>query len=365
MKRMLIIIISLVFTNLATAQLKPGFDKQEYIQMLLISGRQIDTPWTNENMKLPYPKSYEFIYRSPITGLDNQWDMWADKKNKIAVVSLRGTTANGISWLENFFAAMVPARGTLRLGNGNNFGYKLADNPEAAVHIGWLVGMAHMAPDIIAQMNSYYENGYRDFILLGHSQGAAINYMLRCYVAQMQQEGKLQRDIRIKTYCSAAPKPGNLYFAYAYEHLTYGGWGITVVNSADWVPEVPMSLQTLDDYNAINPFVNASAMMGQQKFPKNIVLKLVYNKLRKPAYKLQKRYNNYLGNQAYKMVKQHLPGFEKPMFYKSSNYMRAGTPVVLMANEAYFKVFPNTNTDKIFLHHFMEPYLWLTERLPD
>ena len=52
-------------------------------------------------------------------------------------------------------------------------------------------------------------------------------------------------SLNIKTYCSAAPKPGNLFYAYDFEHITEGGWAFNVVNSADWVPELPSTTQTV------------------------------------------------------------------------------------------------------------------------
>jgi hypothetical protein len=60
-----------------------------------------------------------------------------------------------------------------------------------------------------------------------------------------QTTGKIPKDIRFKTYCSAAPKPGNLYFSYDYEADNQIGWSFTVVNGADWVPELPVSIHPL------------------------------------------------------------------------------------------------------------------------
>ncbi len=99
------------------------------------------------------------------------------------------------------------------------------------------------------------------------------------------KENKIPNDIRFKTYCSAGPKPGNLYFAYDYENITAGGWAYNVVNSADWVPDVPFTVQTVDDFTAVNPFTNAKTMIKKQKFPKNLVLKHIYNQLSKPSKK--------------------------------------------------------------------------------
>ena len=40
-----------------TDKLKPGFDAAEYRQLLEISHRQSDTPWTSANVSLPFPEN--------------------------------------------------------------------------------------------------------------------------------------------------------------------------------------------------------------------------------------------------------------------------------------------------------------------
>ena len=43
------------------------------------------------------------------------------------------------------------------------------------------------------------------------------------------------------------------------------------------------------------------------------------------------------------------------------NYQRAGTPVVLMGDSAYYRLFPRY-TPQIFEHHRLEAYDWLTAK---
>ncbi len=341
-------------------RLSPGFDKEECIEMIRISGE-----FGNEEVFgiVPKPTMYEQVYRSEVVGLDNMWDLWIHKEQPIAVISTRGTTANSASWLANFYAAMVPAKGSLKLSETDTFVYTLAQSPEAAVHIGWLLGMAILSKDILPKIDSLYQAGVHDFILAGHSQGAGITYLLTAYLRQLQLAGDLPDDIQFKTYCSAGPKPGNLYFAYEYEAMTQFGWAFNVVNSADWVPEVPMSIQTTDDFNKTNPFVNARTMISEQKFPNNVALKKVYNSLDKPTRKAQKNYQKYLGEVASRSVVKALEGYEAPDFYQSNNYVRTGNYVVLLADSAYYAAYPNS-TEKIFIHHMPLPYLHLADQLP-
>ena len=168
--------------------------------------------------------------------------------------------------------------------------------------------------------------------------------------------------MRIKTYGSAAPKPGNLYFAYDYEALTFGGWAFNVVNAADWVPETPISIQTVNDFNTTNPFINAGDAIKKQKTATRIVLKHVYKKLSKPALKAQKNYEKYLGKMTEKLIKENIPDFISPDYYKSNNYVRTGNMIVLMPDEEYYQKYPDSETN-IFIHHYHQPYLDLLEKL--
>lgn len=355
----LILILSAQVAMSQTLQLKSGFDKAEYIEMLKITGHQMDTPWTN--ISIPHPEKCKMIYRSSVTGLDNRWDLWM-MQDSIAVISIRGTTVSQISWMENFYAAMVPAMGTIQMSENFQFNYQLAENPRATVHIGWLIGTAFLSRDILPKIDSLYKKGIKQMIILGHSQGGAIAYLMSSYIAQLQKTNLIPSDIRFKTYCSAAPRPGNLFYAYEYEKMMSTGWGFNVVNTADWVVQTPLSIQALTDFNTTNPFTNASEVISKQPFPKSWALKYAYNHLNNVSKKGNRRYEKYLGKMVGKMIQKSLPGFIAPEYAKTFEYVRVGPTVVLMADENYFKLFPD-NPDKVFVHHFIAPYLYLANQL--
>ncbi|HTO16779.1 MAG TPA: lipase family protein [Edaphocola sp.] len=342
-------------------QLHPGFDKNEYKELMLISARTTASP--DYYKDYPEPSNFRMIYQSKPIGLDNLWDLWTNDKN-VAVISLRGTTEKPESWLANFYAAMVPAKGELKLNDKEVFHYQLAQNPKAAVHVGWLLSMAYLSKEIVPKIDSLYKTGTKEFLIMGHSQGGAISFLLTSYLYNLQQISQLPKDIRFKTYCSAAPKPGNLYYSYEYEAMTQAGWAYNVVNAADWVPEMPISIQTLKDFNNVNPFTNAKVLIKKQKFPNNLVLKHVYNKLDKPTKRAQKNYEKYLGNLTSKIIKQNIKGFMPPLYYSSNDYVRTGTTIVLLPNDEYFKQFPDDPT-KLFPHHFHAQYLLLLDQLPN
>lgn len=358
----LLLCLLLTCTRLSAQKLKAGFDKAEYIEMLKIAQKQhVDINKWSTDTAVPPPVHYKLAYRSPVMALDNIWDLWMGKDG-IAVISLRGTTASSMSWLENFYAAMVPAKGSLQPEKNFTFTYNLSDDPKAAVHIGWLLATAYLSRDILPRIDSCYKLGIKDFIITGHSQGGAITFLLTSYLERMKHDKRLPGDIRFKTYSSAGPKPGNLYYAYEYENLTRNGWAYNVVSSADWVPEVPFSIQTVNDFNNVNPFTNAHKLIKKQKFPANLALLYAYNRLDKPTKRARKHFEKYMGKMMSKSVKKHLAQYEAPVYFKSNNYVRTGTTIVLFADDTYRKKFPDNRT-QIFQHHFIVPYLYMAEKL--
>lgn len=344
----------------AGQSLTPGFDRAEYRELMLVSTRSTASPAYYKDF--PEPARFRMLYQSPVMGLDNLWDLWSAADGATAVISLRGTTQKAESWIANFYAAMVPAQGILRLSPTDTFRYDLAADPHAAVHVGWLVSLAYLSRDILPRIDSLYRSGTKQVLIMGHSQGGAIAYLLTAYLYRLQDAGRLPADIRFKTYCSAGPKPGNLPFAYEYEARTQGGWAYNVVNSADWVPETPMSIQTLYDFNPTNPFVHAKELIRHQKVPARWVMRHVFNRLDKPTRKAQRQYQKYLGRATYRIVRKSLQDLQRPDYYRSNHYVRTGAIVVLKADAAYFARYPQ-QSDSVFIHHIHAPYLYLLDHM--
>ncbi|MCL4637483.1 MAG: lipase family protein [Olivibacter sp.] len=351
-----------VHIGLLRAQsLKPGFDKQEYLTLLKISSSQGDTLKPGPNYLEP-PMNYERIYRSKEAGLKNRWDLWLSRDKQIMTVSIRGTINDPVSWLENFYSAMVPAKGVLQLNDSTQFDYVFSKDPKAAVHAGWTIGIASMAPDIVHQIKEQYQKGTKQLLIMGHSQGGALAFLLTSYLRYQREEKQLPADLLIKTYCSAAPKPGNLYYAYDYDFITRGGWGFTIVNALDWVPETPFSLQTLADFNRLNPFQNIDQGLKKQKpFYVRWYLKHAFNKLDKSSKKSRRNFEKYLGKTLFKQTQKTLPQLKEPAYAETMNYMRAGVPIVLQPDSTYYKVYPDTGKN-VFVHHALKAYADLLER---
>jgi|GEM_PF-73936 len=331
--------------------LQPGFIWEEAAEMLRISARFGDSAYVGD---FEEPRYFERQYRSESIGLDNMWELWTNAEGN-AVINVRGSTKEPISWLANFYASMTPAVGTLERAGYEPFRYRLADDSKASVHTGWLISLAYLESDILTKLDSCYQAGVRGLVITGHSQGGAIGYLLTAHLLQLRRQGRLPANWNIKTYCTAAPKPGNVYFAYDYEFNTREGWAFNLVNAADWVPQVPVSIQRLDDFNPTSPFPGIPAMIREQKFPVNLLLRRVHRKLDKPPRKAVDQYQKYMGYFIAKCVQDVLPELSLPPMAAGLNYSRTGVSVILHPDAEYFRRYPETS-DSIFLHHFHQPY---------
>lgn len=358
-KLFLLVCVFLTINSFGQTPLKPGFDPQEYLQVLSIfTGNSHDPEIRGE---IPYPEDFRLVFESEVVGLENKWYLWTHREAKLAVINFRGTVPSPVSWLANFYSGMIPARGELVISDDQTFNYQFSSHPKATVHVGWTLSLGALAPSLEAEMDRLVADGYRDFIVTGHSQGGAIAYLGTAYLRNLIKEGRWDSSIRIKTYASAAPKPGNLFFAYAYEEMTAGGWAYNVVNSEDWVPQSPFSIQTVNDYSELNPFSDISGFLEGQKFLQRMVFKKVYNQLDNPTEKSQKRFEKYLGKKVGKQVQKQLPEHQIPEFSKTNHFVRTGNFIVLYADQEYLEKYP-MNPEKIFLHHMLIPYFELFER---
>ena len=112
----------------------------------------------------------------------------------------------------------------------------------------------------------------------------------------------------------------------------------------------------------MNPFNNIDKVLKKQKFPINLVLTHYYKRLSKPTIKAQKRFERTTGNTVYKQVKKVLPEFVEPVYFPSNNYMRTGTPIVMIPDSSYYTIYPD-DEQQLFIHHLPPPYYYLAEKL--
>jgi Lipase (class 3) len=347
-------------TSMAQSNLSSGFDPAEYEDLLDIN-QVAHKDSINPGLTAGKQHLYTMLFRSPELGLKNRWDLWL-RDDLVAVISIRGTVQHAASWMANFYTAMVPASGEIRVNPQTIFTYKLANDPKATVHVGWTVSLAHIAPMMVEKLKSLVqEKQVRQLIVTGHSQGGALTFLTTSYLYYLSEAGQLPAKLTIKAYCSAAPKPGNIFYAYDFDFITRNGMGFNVVNAADWVPETPPTVQTFNDINPTNPFYNATTLLGKQKWPANWYLKSTYKKIRRSPDKTMRRYEKYFGHKIYTQVRKTLPDLQEPAYAGSSNFMRTGIPIVLVPDKEYFEKFPE-DPNKVFIHHLFDPYRYLLHK---
>lgn len=342
------------------ATLRPGFDAAEYRELLCIASH-MDSMRVEAHYLAPRPDQATQLYSAPEVGFDNHWELWRTANGTLAIM-LRATVSTTTSWLANFNCGMVRAQGTCHVGQDKP--YDFCADSTALVHAGWTAGLLTMTDDILAKLDSCHSAGHSDFLIAGHSQGGGLSFLLTALLRRMQDKGRLPNDLRFKTYCSAAPKPGDYLFALHYEAMTAGGWSFNVVSADDWVPEVPLSVQRPCDFRPTNPFARMDTYMAGMKGVDKAKVKFLFNRLTKPTQKSVTNIKRYLGSVMGGMLESQRVWFSHPVYEDCANYARAGQTVVLMPDEAYHAVHPVVAPDAFDHHQYNAYYLLATTVLP-
>jgi hypothetical protein len=358
MRFSVLILFALLGCNASLSQsskLKPEFDPIEFKEVLLLEWAHQDSGYVP-----PYiPTGYKRVFRSQEVGLKNKFDIWLSD-DSVAVVCVRYTVRGGPSWLENFYSGMVKAKGVFEY-NQQQFEYAFSDDERAYVHHGWAIGASALGPILVEQINSLYKQGIKNYIITGHSQGAALSYLLRSYLEYLPQ-GKVPKDINYKLYCCAAPKPGNVFYSYDFDALTKNKWAYRVINAEDWVPTMPFANQIITDLPEINPFSKRKEIMGKRI--KNPIIKWYVNHAIKDmngaTKKANKKYGKYLNKKMSKFVKRNLENYKPVEVQHSNNYVSAGTSIVLRADKSYHDKYKYDGLN-VFIHHMFESYLYVLD----
>lgn len=350
------LIFIMLHAFLSAQPVKPGFDRDECRELLAISAATARDEAYAE--KLPYPERFEKVYEGKVTALGNSWDLWMDE-GAVVAVSIRGAALPPDISPENFFAPMLPAAGEITLDTaGAVFRYRLADDPRAAVHAGWLIGTALLSQEIVPQVKALCEGGVRDLLITGHGEGGAMAYLLTAHLLRLRESGDLPADLRIKTYCIAAPKPGNPGFAHSFEAATRDGYAFNVVNANDPVPQMPLTVQTLDDFTAGNLFSGAPEAVGENKLSQKRISKRTHRKLSKPLQKARNNYLRHLSDPTLTDITKKLPGLQLPPAESTAHYVRTGHTITLLPDAAYREMFRDGSGT---VHHLHASYFHLLD----
>ncbi|MEO8665967.1 MAG: lipase family protein, partial [Ignavibacteria bacterium] len=292
-----------------------------------------------------------------------RWDLWI-RNDSVGIISIRGTTIQANSWAEDFYAAMVPAKGSIIIDSNFVFIYMLAESEKASVHIGWLTGLAYLSESILTKINEYHAKGIKDYLIVGHSQGGAIAYLLNSYF-HYTGKGRIPEGTNFKTYCSAPPKPGNLFYSYDYDFINRGGWSLRVYNSEDWVPQTPISVQTLNDFSEINPYSERDSFIVKMNLLDKIIFDYLVAKIRGTLDDSKDLLNDYFGSMVYKYsITKFLPNFPEPQYTDDAFFYPCGVPVVLMKQEGYDEILAKETTiPLLFKNHMIIPYYFLLNKI--
>jgi hypothetical protein len=219
------------------AQLEKGFQKEEARDMIAVCNSfSFLELYDSDSLILPH--GYKKRYTSPVLGMDNIYQVYTN--NRTAVINFRGSTAEKISWLENIYSAMIPAKGKIEIA-GNDFKYCFAKNKNAAVHAGYSLEVAFLSKDIIQQVKILNKEGIHSFIITGHSQGGALANMMRAYLENLPW-WKIRKRNKFKTYAFAAPMVGNKEFSEEYNNrYSLCKTSFNIVNLSDPIPNFPLS----------------------------------------------------------------------------------------------------------------------------
>lgn len=163
--------------------------------------------------------------------------------------------------------------------------------------------------------------------------------------------------IKVKSYASAPPKMGNMYFVYDFDNANSSLWSYSVVNTADPVPEMPFTTQQVDvDMNEPNPILNLVKRFDDLPLLKRVVFKGTFRKMQNRARKSSEAYQKYLGKYVGGFLHASLPELKLPDPVKTTYFLRPGVPITLSVNTAYWKKFEGAPN---YFHHGIDSYRFL------
>lgn len=338
-------------------ELLPGYNKTELLEIMPAMERAYDAEDIG-GFKTPSPVNMEQVYRSKVSPIMNRFDVWLTNEKK-AVITIRGTIIDSaaMSSAAVLYSLMAPANGKIKISDTSSFEYKLAEIPGAGVHLGMLLGLYFMSGELVDQINTQYRRGIKDFIIVGHSQGSGNSLLVTSYLWYLRKDGKLPADIRFKTYSIATPKTGNLQYVYDYENLTAGGYALSVNNVIDWVPRVPMTIQSIEDFPNVSPFRDVKEFLSGANYTLGPNFDEGFEEFSHVAPKIINQITQGIQENVYPKIAKAMPGYVEPECLQSLNFERSGLSVPLIPDSEYYKLFPNdTENFNVWENHSVYPY---------
>ncbi len=307
-----------ILTIHSFAQLPEGFNKEEARDMLAICNSFTFLDLYNSDTEI-LPADYKKTYISGVFGMDNKFQIF--RKGNLAIINFRGSTKNKISWMENIYSSMIPAKGTIKV-SGEDFNYCFAKDSNAAVHAGYTLAIAYLANDILLHINLLNQSGIYDIILTGHSQGGSITNLMRIYLEYLP-ETKLSPLNRFRSYSFAAPMVGNKEFVAEYNSVICSNHNsFNIVNPEDPIPKFPLSYQeeNLLADNIKDLILNGESFDLKKKIAESLMLMFEKDII---------NYMNDFGVSTTKQLSKELGPIEMPQYVQDINYYKLNEEIVI------------------------------------
>jgi hypothetical protein len=191
---------------------------------------------------------------------DNAWRLWRNRTapDTYAVI-IRGTIEKSPSILQDVVTTSISANlAVIQAWTAGKpyISFKMADAAGAETHLGFTYGMAVLmfATDtgILRVLHDQVPAGSK-LLIAGHSQGAAIATLTHAFLHYAINDpddryGLRKSGYSLKSYVFAQPKPGNWQFSLDFARIAGShGTAFTVNNSRDWVAQVPLAIEFIDE----------------------------------------------------------------------------------------------------------------------
>lgn len=313
MRSVLIFIIILLFKP-SYAQFESGFNIKEVTGTIaMCNSFNFMEQYGTANSIIP--ENFNLNYASEIIGLDNKFEVYED--GKIGVINYRGSTDKLISWVENLYSAMIPAKGTIIIEDVV-YEYTFTNTENAAVHAGYGLTVVMLSEKIIQEIKALNNKGIYHIIITGHSQGGALATLTRAYLENLNK-GKLSTKNRYKTYAYAQPMCGNKEFAQAYNtSFSENGTSYSIINPQDPVPHLPFNY---DEDKLISKDKIKGWLFGNEDFEAKKLGQSAFIRL------FERGLTNYIKNSnalINKVVSFQVGKVELPEFVSDINYFPTG-----------------------------------------
>lgn len=222
---------------------------------------------------------------------DSAWTLWKRKTptqsgHSVYTLAFRGTIfSDAPSAAEDAIVTTIAGQYGLELPPHKYLPITFATLPRAEVHEGFAYAVFGALFDkdfgVLANIKNVIEPG-STLIITGHSQGAALATLAHAfffYAAQDEDDrfGIKNKNLTLKSYVIAQPKPGNVQFMEDFARVTGGGANSFVFNNTlDPVPLLPPThlffREAFEDVNSdealfrVFRFINNSANQTRKFF---------------------------------------------------------------------------------------------------